>query len=148
MSASLNKVIIVGNVTRDPDVRYTSKGTAVCDLGVAVNTKFTGRDNEEAREEVYFAGVVVWGKMGEACGKYLTKGSGVLVEGRLKREEWTDSNGVKKEKTKIVAERVQFLGGGRERSSEPEHREAPSRKQETRDRTPEPSPVDDDEIPF
>ena len=108
--ASMNKVFLVGNLTRDPETRYTPSGAAVCELGLATNRRFTTRDGKE-QEEVCFADVTVFGKQAEACGQYLRKGSPVLVEGRLTYDSWDDrETGKKRSKLGVTAERVQFLG--------------------------------------
>ncbi len=108
--ASLNKVMLIGNLTRDPEVRYTPKGSAVCDLALAVNRSFTA-DNGEKREEVTYVDIVVWAKLAEIAGKYLQKGAPVFVEGRLQMDQWDDKQtGVKRTKIRVVAENFQFLG--------------------------------------
>lgn len=109
--ASFNKVILIGNLTRDPDLRTTSNGTAICDLGLAVNRRWkdqAGRDQEETT----FVDVTVWNRAAENCAQYLQKGAPVLVEGRLHLEQWEDrNNGGKRSKLSVVAETVQFLAG-------------------------------------
>ncbi len=108
--ASLNKVMLIGNLTRDPEVRYTPKGSAVCDLALAVNRSYTA-DNGEKREEVTYVDIVVWAKLAEIAGKYLQKGAPVFVEGRLQMDQWDDKQtGVKRTKIRVVAENFQFLG--------------------------------------
>jgi len=117
--ASLNKVFLIGNLTRDPEVRYTPSGAAVGDLGMAVSRRFKSADGEN-KEEVCFVNVTVWGRQAETCAEYLKKGRPVMVEGRLRFEEW-EKDGKKNNKLVVVAERVQFLGGregGSEGSSE------------------------------
>lgn len=110
--ASLNKVLLIGNLTRDPELRYTPQGTAVATLRLAVNRKYKGRD-EQMKEEVCFVSVVVWSKMAESCGQYLHKGSPVFVEGRLQSRSWEDqATGKTRSVIEVNAERVQFLGGG------------------------------------
>ncbi|MGI8819837.1 MAG: single-stranded DNA-binding protein [Chthoniobacterales bacterium] len=109
--ASFNKVILLGNLTRDPEVRYTPKGTAVADLGIAVNRTFTA-ENGEKREEVTFVDVTFWGRTAENAGQYLKKGRPVFVEGRLQLDSWDDKqSGQKRNKLKVVGELLQFLGG-------------------------------------
>ena len=108
--ASLNKVILMGNVTRDLEVRYTPNGAAVCDMGLAINRRFGGEGQE--REETTFVDIVVWNKQAETCSRYLKKGSQCLVEGRLQLDTWDDKEtGQKRSRMRVVAERVQFLGG-------------------------------------
>lgn len=105
--ASLNKVIIVGNITRDPELKYIPNGTAVTELNVAVNEKYTTKDGTQ-KEEVCFVSVVVWGKQAENCSQYLSKGSSVLVEGKLIQESW-EKDGKKQTKTRVKASLIQFL---------------------------------------
>ncbi len=108
--ANLNKVLLMGNLTRDPEVRYTPKGTAVTELGIAVNRIYTG-ENGEKREEVTFVDVTVWGRTAENVGEYLKKGRPVFIEGRLQLDSWEDKqSGQKRNKLKVVADNVQFLG--------------------------------------
>ncbi|MBI4269668.1 MAG: single-stranded DNA-binding protein [Candidatus Rokubacteria bacterium] len=107
--ASLNKVFLIGNLTRPPELRYTPSGTAVADLRLAVNRAYTTQGGEK-REEVCFLTVVVWGKQAESCGEYLDKGSPILVEGRLQTREWEAKDGGKRTVIEVVAERVQFMG--------------------------------------
>jgi single-strand DNA-binding protein len=107
--ASLNKVFLIGNLTRAPELRYTPSGTAVSDLRLAVNRNYT-LQNGEKREETCFLTVVVWGKQAETCGEYLDKGSPILVEGRLQTRDWETKDGQKRSVVEVVAERVQFMG--------------------------------------
>jgi single-strand DNA-binding protein len=106
--ASLNKVFLIGNLTRDPEVRYTPAGKAVADLRLAVNRRFKTNDGED-RDETCFITVVVWGRQAETCGEYLSKGSPLLVDGRLQYDEW-EKEGQKFNRIRVVASRVQFLG--------------------------------------
>jgi single-strand DNA-binding protein len=112
--ASLNKVLLIGNLTRQPELRYTPSGTAVADMRLAVNRNYTTQTGEK-REETCFLTVVVWGKQAESCREYLDKGSPVFVEGRLQTRDWEGKDGQKRTATEVVAERVQFMGGGRGR---------------------------------
>ena len=108
--ASFNKVIIAGNLTRDPELKYTPKGTAVAKLGMAINRVWTNEAGEK-KEEVTFVDVDVFGRTAENCGQYLRKGRPLLVEGRLKLDQWDDKQtGQKRSKLGIIAESVQFLG--------------------------------------
>jgi single-strand DNA-binding protein len=109
MAASLNKVFLMGNLTRDPELRYVPSGTAVANFTVAVNRPYKDTAGEK-KEEVSFIRVVVWGKMAEICGEYLSKGRPVLVEGRLKSRSWEDQSGQKRSALDVVAMSVQFLG--------------------------------------
>ena len=110
--ASLNKVFLIGNLTRPPELRYTPSGTAVADLRLAVNRGYTTQGGEK-REETCFLTVVVWGKQAESCGEYLDKGSPIMVEGRLQTRDWETKDGQKRNVVEVVAERLQFLGRGR-----------------------------------
>ena len=108
--ASVNKVIIIGNCTRDPELRYTPKGTAVTDLGLAMNRSFSS-DGGERREETTFVDVTLWGRTAEIAKEYLTKGRQVYIEGRLQMDSWEDkSSGQKRTKLKIVGEQMTLLG--------------------------------------
>src|SRR5437879_2452025 len=111
--ASLNKVFLIGNLTRPPELRYTPSGTAVSDLRLAVNRGYTTQGGER-REETCFLTVVVWGKQAESCGEYLDKGSPILVEGRLQTRDWETKDGQKRNVVEEVAERVQYTGRGKQ----------------------------------
>ena len=109
--ANVNKVMLLGNITRDLEVRYTPKGTAVCDLGMAVNRIRTG-DNGEKIEEVTFVDVTLWGRQAELAGQYLAKGRSVFIEGRLQLDQWDDKQtGQKRQRLRVVGENMQFIGG-------------------------------------
>ncbi len=110
--ASLNKVFLIGNLTKPPELRYTPSGTAVADIRLAVNRNYTTQGGEK-REDTCFLTIVVWGKQAESCGEYLDKGSPILVEGRLQTREWEAKDGGKRTVIEVVAERVQFMGRGR-----------------------------------
>lgn len=109
--ASFNKVLLIGNLTKDPELRYTPQGTAVVNLRLAVNRRFKDK-NQELKEEVCFVTAVVWNKQAETCNQYLHKGSPVLVEGRLQSRSWEDNSGQKRSVLEVRAERVQFMGTG------------------------------------
>lgn len=112
--ANLNKVILIGNLTRDPELRYSPKGTAIAKLGLAVNRTWTNEAGEK-KEDVTFVDVDVFGRTAENCGKYLAKGRTALIEGRLKLDQWDDKQtGQKRSKLGVVADQVQFIGGKRE----------------------------------
>jgi single-strand DNA-binding protein len=129
--ASLNKVFLIGNLTRDPEIRYTPQGTAVANLGLAVSRKFRDK-NQELKEEVCFLTVVVWSKMAESCNQYLKKGSPLFVEGRLTLRSWEDNTGKKRSVVEVRAERVQFLGrSGSGGASGPAQEEAPASEPST-----------------
>src|SRR5947208_16233369 len=152
--ASFNKVILLGNLTRDPEVRYTPKGTAVTELGMAVNRVYTA-ENGEKREETTFVDVTLWGRTAEIAGEYLKKGRPVFIEGRLQLDTWDDKqSGQKRSKLKVVGEGLQLIGsrpgggggggggGDEEESGSRSNRPAPPPKATA------PSEPDDDEIPF
>ncbi|MBL9206380.1 MAG: single-stranded DNA-binding protein [Opitutaceae bacterium] len=111
--ASLNKVFLIGNLTRDPELRVTPKGTAICQFGLAVNRQFKD-DSGATRDETTFVDIEAWGKQGELVSKYLGKGSQCMVEGRLKLDQWEDkASGQKRSRLKVVLDNVQFLGAPR-----------------------------------
>jgi single-strand DNA-binding protein len=111
--ASFNKVILLGNLTRDPELRHTPAGVAVCTFDLAVNRTFTTKAGER-KEEADFFTVVVWDKQAQTCAEYLSKGRQALVEGRLQRRSWEGADGQKRTKYEVVAERVQFIGARKE----------------------------------
>jgi len=135
---SFNKVILLGNLTRDPEVRYTPNGIAVASFAIAVNRKY--KQGDETKEEVSYIDIVVFGKQAESCGQYISKGDSVLIDGRLQQRRWETEDGQKRNKIEVVAQAVNFMpkrasGGG----SAHGHGHA------------EPSPeipVDEGEIPF
>lgn len=110
MAASYNKVILVGNLTRDPELRYTPSGTAVTDLGLAVNDRRKSASGEWV-DETTFVDVTLWARLAEVAGEYLNKGSSVLIEGRLKLDSWQNNEGQKRSKLKVIGDRMQMLGG-------------------------------------
>ncbi len=112
----LNKVMLMGNLTRDPEVRHTPKGTAVGDLSLAINQSYKAQDGQ-LREEVCYVDVVTWGRQAETCKEYLTKGSPVFVEGRLQLDQWETKEGEKRSRLRVRAERIQFLGRPKQGSS-------------------------------
>lgn len=110
--AYLNKVLLIGNLTRDPELRVTPKGTPICQFGLAVNRQFKD-ESGATRDETTFVDIEAWGKQGELVSKYLTKGSPCFVEGRLRLDQWEDKqSGQKRSRLKVVLENVQFLGRG------------------------------------
>jgi len=156
--ANVNKVILIGNVTRDIEVKFTPKGSAVADVGLAINRKYS-LDNGEKREETTFVDIELWGRLAEIAGEYAKKGSPLYVEGRLRMDTWDDkTSGQKRSKIKIVGENIQLLGGrssgGASYSSEEES--SSSAQSRPAARTPErrpapaadPSAAPDDDIPF
>ena len=110
--ASFNKVILMGNLTRDPELRAIPSGAPVCNFDLAMNRVYTTQAGER-KEEVCYMTIVVWGKQGEHCAQYLKKGRSAHVEGHLQQRSWTTPEGQKRSKLEVVAERVQFLGDGR-----------------------------------
>jgi single-strand DNA-binding protein len=117
--ANLNKVMLIGNLTRDPELRVTPKGTAICTFSIAVNRKFKD-DSGGEREEVTYVDIEAWGKSGENISKYCTKGRPLFVEGRLRLDQWEDKNTKeKRSRMKVVLENFQFLGGGRSEGGAP-----------------------------
>jgi single-strand DNA-binding protein len=109
--ASVNKVIVLGNLGRDPEVRYTANGAAICNVGVATSRQWKDKTTGEKQEETEWHRVVFYDRLAEIAGEYLKKGSSVYVEGRLKTRKWTDKDGVEKYTTEIVAAEMQLLGG-------------------------------------
>src|SRR5213079_712091 len=153
--ASFNKVILLGNLTRDPEVRYTPKGSAVCDLGVAVNRVYT-TDSGEKREEATFVDVTFWGRTAEVAGEYLKKGRPIFIEGRLQLDSWEDKqSGQKGSKLKVIGETMQLLGGRTaagasglgEQGEEDRTSRAAGKSSTPPPKASAPQP-DDDEIPF
>ena len=117
MAASLNKTFLMGNLTRTPDLKYTTSGAAVANFGLAVNRTYTNSDGEKT-EEVCFVDIVAWNRLAEVAGEYLSKGRPVFVEGRLQMDNWEDADGKKRSKLKVVAQNIQFLGAGGKSDSE------------------------------
>ncbi len=111
--ANLNKVMLIGNLTRDPELRYTPKGTAVADIALAINRVWNNEQNQR-QEETTFVDITLWGRQAELAQQYLTKGRGAYVEGRLQMDTWDDKQtGQKRSKLKVVAESLQFLPDGK-----------------------------------
>lgn len=125
--ADMNRVFLVGRLTRNPEVRYTSGGQAVTDLGLAVGRTYLTKTGEK-KEEVCFLDIVVWGRQAETAGEYLTKGSPILVEGRLQMDSWETKEGEKRNRLKVLANRIQFLGKPKGSSTGTES--APTAKEE------------------
>lgn len=143
--SNLNKVFVMGNLTRDPEVQFTPKGTAVGNLGIAVNRRVKQGDNWT--DETTFVDVTVWGNTAENAQKYLTKGRGVIVEGRLQLDTWDDKEtGKKRSKLKVVAENVQFLPG--KGDGKPAASDGPRTRYPNGKTAPVDEPLEDDEIPF
>ncbi|MBU4315506.1 single-stranded DNA-binding protein [Patescibacteria group bacterium] len=110
MSASLNKAMVIGNLTRDPELRQTGSGQAVCSFGVATNRTWKDASGEK-QEQTEFHNIVAWGKLAEIINQYLKKGNKIFVEGRLQTRDWEGQDGVKRYRTEIVAENMVMLGG-------------------------------------
>ena len=165
--ANYNKVILMGNLTRDPELRYTPGGSSVCEFGLAVNRRFTTREGEK-REEVLFVDVAMWGQRGVAISEYLSKGNPIFIEGRLKYDSWETADG-RRTKLTVVAENFEFIGrrgaaadeaategaprrsGGSTREGRaPRGRRqtAPPQQPAPEEAEPEGLDVSDDEIPF
>jgi len=151
--ASLNKVLLMGNLTRDPEVRHTPKGTAVGDLAMAINMTYKAQDGTE-KEEVCYVDVVVWGRQAETCRDYLTKGAPVFVEGRLQLDQWEGPEGEKKSRMRVRADRVQFLsrsggggGGGARGPRSSDGAGAPSEGGAPKQASP-PRDLPEDDVPF
>ncbi|MGA1875091.1 MAG: single-stranded DNA-binding protein [bacterium] len=106
--AAFNRVILMGNLTKDPELRYTPSGSAVAHLSLAVNRRFTSKEGE-TKEEVDFFDIEAWDRQAELCSEYLNKGSGIFIEGRLRQDRWQDETGNKRSRIKIVATTIQFL---------------------------------------
>jgi single-strand DNA-binding protein len=140
--ASVNKVILVGNLGKDPEVRYAPSGAAICNITLATSRNWKDKTSGEKREETEWHRVVFYDKLAEIAGEYLKKGRPVYVEGRLKTRKWTDKDGIEKYTTEIIAEEMQLLGGreggasagddGYSRNREAESGRAPSRPAPTR----------------
>jgi len=153
--ASFNKVILLGNLTRDPEVRYTPKGSAVCDLGIAVNRVYT-TDSGEKREEVTYVDVVLWARLAEIAGEYLKKGRPVFIEGRLQMDTWDDKqSGQKRTKLRVVGESMQLLGsrpagggGAAETTGEDRQTTAGGKASTPPPKSAGQTEPDEDEIPF
>ena len=153
--ANLNKVMLIGNLTRDPELRYTPKGTAVADIGLAINRVWSN-DQGQKQEETTFVDVTLWGRQAELAQQYLSKGRGAYIEGRLQMDTWDDKEtGKKRSKLKVIGETLQFMpdgkggqGGGSDRpqaSRPPQQRSGPPQGASA-------APADDfqeeDDIPF
>ena len=154
--ASINRVVLVGNLTRDPELRTTPNGKSVCTLGLAVNEGYKN-DSGEWVEKANFFDIVVWGAQAESCSRYLSKGRPVAVDGRLSHRTWEDKDGGKRSKVEVIASTVQFLGSKQDSASSagssagaPVTAGAPSGLEpDTSDfNAPSGSSKDDDDIPF
>jgi single-strand DNA-binding protein len=151
----LNKVLLAGRLTRDPELKYLPSGTAVCEMRIASGRTYFDKNSNERKEETLFINVTAWGKSAEFCNQYFTKGKGIFIEGRLKHDQW-ERDGQKHERISVVADRVQFAEpksaeqggsrGGSARDGESSYGEdAPARS--SRGADPGPQSTDDD-LPF
>jgi single-strand DNA-binding protein len=138
--ASVNKVILVGHLGSDPEVRYTPSGKAVANFSLATTERFTNKEGEK-EERTEWHKIVAWARLGEICGEYLTKGSQVYIEGRLQTRNWEDRDGNKRYTTEIVAQAMQMLGGGSKKGGEVASVEESHPSEE-------PVSIPDDDIPF
>ncbi|MDB5334502.1 MAG: ssb [Planctomycetaceae bacterium] len=171
MAASYNKVILIGNLTRDPQIRYTPKGTAVAEIGLAVNRTWFDQATNQKKEETTFVDVTLWGRQAEIAGEYLSKGRSCMIEGRLNLDTWDDKeSGQKRSKLKVVCEQMQLLGsregggagggggGGGARTGAPARRPqggggddefgGPSGGYSSQNDGPPPGDFPDDDVPF
>ena len=143
--AYLNRVFLAGNLTRDPEIRYSQAGKAVADLNLAINRRYKTQSGE-LKEDTCFVGVVAWDRQAEVVGEYLRKGSSILVEGALRLEQW-ESNGEKRSRLRVVADRIQFLDRKKESGDAPEDR--PAREKAAPEESPAPDEKKDaDNLPF
>jgi single-strand DNA-binding protein len=163
--ANLNKVMIIGNVTRDPEIKYTPKGSAVTDLGIAVNRVYTPEGGEK-REETTYVDVTLWGRQAEIAGEYCKKGRSIYIEGRLQLDTWEDkTSGQKRSKLRVVGENFQLLGprpggGGSSSGGDEEYSDRPARREQPQSQggggggfsrggnTAAHPPIEEDDIPF
>lgn len=143
--ASINKVILVGNLGRDPELRYTGGGQAVANFTLATTRTWSDKDGKK-QEKTEWHRIVAWGKLAEICGQYLTKGKLVYIEGRLETREWTDRDGNKRTTTEINARDMQMLGGRGD--SGPRETPGPAAGEPLGDAEAEGPPIQDDDIPF
>ena len=143
---SFNKVILLGNLTRDPEVRYTPNGVAVASFALAVNRKY--KQGEETKDEVSYIDIVVFGKQAESCGQYINKGDSVLIDGRLQQRRWDDKDtGQKRSKVEVVAQSVNFMPKRSWSGQAGQAAQAGASASNQSEPAPEPS-VDEGEIPF
>jgi single-strand DNA-binding protein len=155
---NLNKVMLIGNLTRDPEVKYTPKGTAVAEVGLAINRVYTPEGGER-REETTFVDITFWGRQAEIVGQYAKKGNPLYVEGRLQLDTWDDKqSGQKRSKLRVVGEQLQLLGGrsgggggGQGGGGDYDGGDAPAPRPQRPPAAARPAPAeqpDDDDIPF
>jgi len=129
MPASLNKIQVIGNVTRQVELKRTQSGTAVCEIGVAINESRKDANGEWV-EEVLFLDVTLWGRTAEVAAEYAGKGASVYIDGRMRLDAWTDQTGQERKKLKVVGDRLQLLGGRQEARAEPKPAAVPAASKE------------------
>jgi single-strand DNA-binding protein len=144
--ANINRVVLVGNLTRDPELRHLQSGTAVCKLRIAVNTRQKDSATQQWTDKPNYFDVTVWGNQGESCAQYLSKGRPVAVDGRLDWREWDAQDGTKRQAVEIIADSVQFLGGRPEGAEGGQPQFVPSGA--TAESADFASSASDDDIPF
>jgi single-strand DNA-binding protein len=145
MAANVNRVVLVGNLTRDPELRHTPSGTPVCSLRIAVNSRRKDETGQWVDKPNYFS-ITVWGQQGENCAQYLSKGRPVAIDGRLDWREWETQDGAKREAVEVVAETVQFLGSRGDGEGGSSY--VPAGAGGAAADADFPSPASDDDIPF
>lgn len=146
--AYYNKVILMGNLTRDPELKYLPSGTAVANFGLAINRRYTDRESGEKREEVCFVDIGAFGTWGENCNQYLSKGSTVLVEGRLRFSTWETDDGQRRSKLSVVSFRGQFIPKSTQPQQGGQYQEPSETPQQPSAEKPEPEVGTEDDIPF
>jgi single-strand DNA-binding protein len=134
--AKLNKVFLIGNLTRDPELRYTPSGTAIASFGIAINRTWSGQDGEK-KEEVCYVDINMFGRRAEVINEYFNKGNPIFIEGRLQFQQWETKDGQKRNALRVVAEDFQFIGGKTKRDEGPSFPEGSA-----------PNDVNEEEIPF
>jgi single-strand DNA-binding protein len=153
--SGVNKAILVGRLGKDPELKYTQTGTAIVNFSLATSEEWNDKQTGEKKERAEWHSIVAFQKLAEICGKYLTKGSQVYVEGRIQTRDW-EQDGVKRYKTEIVMEKLQMLGGGAKRESSGNHQDYQENRNESSyrsdsgaaERSTSPNPAFDDDIPF
>ncbi len=149
--ASFNKVILMGNLTRDPEMRVTSGGLSICKIGLAVSRTYNTRDGER-KEETTFVDIDAFSKQAEVIAKYLRKGSPLMVEGRLKLDQWETNEGQKRSKLGVILESFQFMGGPRDENGSGGYEQSSPPARESANNEPKSTPAEDtsldEEVPF
>jgi single-strand DNA-binding protein len=142
---SVNKVILVGNLGQDPSLRYTASGTAVCNFSIATTESYKDKDGNR-QEKTEWHSIVAWRQLAEICGKYLTKGKQIYIEGKLQTRKWQDGDGNDRYSTEVVADQMQMLGRAGE--GQGQQQERPAQSQQASKHPEQPSFNPDDDIPF